>query len=340
MPFYKSLNPTRDSDRRTILGLQTLKPSLDDAIPHKTTDSTLLIATWNIREFGGTKYGGRETEPLFYIAEIISRFDLVAIQEVRDDLDSLEKLMGILGSWWKFLVTDVTLGRQGNNERLAFIYDSRKVSFSGLVGELQPEMIKTGETLASDFAFARSPFLAGFRAGWFKFTMVTDHFYYGESKPDDPQRLKESQTIIELLKKRIQSKDRWASNAILLGDFNIFSLNDKTFSVIEDNKFKIPKNLRGIYSNAKKDKPFDQIAFYAPEIENQLTANRAGIFDFFSHVYRDNQASEYNLDDKKFKDYRTYKMSDHLPLWVEVKIDFAAEYLTKKLNETPPVPSA
>ena len=92
---------------------------MDKVIPPKTVDPTLLLATWNIREFGGTKSDGREKEPLFYIAEIMSRFDMIAVQEVRDNLDALEELMTILGGWWKYLVSDVTLGAQGNRERHA-----------------------------------------------------------------------------------------------------------------------------------------------------------------------------------------------------------------------------
>ena len=132
MPDYKNIDSNTPEGRRTANNLLTLKVELDNAIPSKTVDSTLLLATWNIREFGGTKSGGREEEPLYYIAEIISRFDIVAVQEVRDNLDALDRLMSILGRWWTYLVSDVTLGRQGNNERHAYIYDTRKISFGGL----------------------------------------------------------------------------------------------------------------------------------------------------------------------------------------------------------------
>jgi hypothetical protein len=54
-----------------------------------TVVPTLLLATWNLRELGGAKSGGWEKEPLFYIAEIMSRFDMVAVQEARDNLDPL-----------------------------------------------------------------------------------------------------------------------------------------------------------------------------------------------------------------------------------------------------------
>ena len=99
MPYYKKLNPKISSDKRTAEKLLVLKTALDNSIPAKTVDQTLLLASWNIRELGGTKYGGREKEALFYLAEILSRFDLIAVQEVRDNLDALDGLMSILGGW-------------------------------------------------------------------------------------------------------------------------------------------------------------------------------------------------------------------------------------------------
>jgi endonuclease/exonuclease/phosphatase family metal-dependent hydrolase len=315
--------------------LLTLKFELDKSIPAKTVDPTLLLATWNIREFGGTKSDGREDEPLFYIAEIMSRFDIIAVQEVRDDLDALDKLMHILGGWWKYIVSDVTLGAQGNNERHAFIYDTRKISFGGMAGELVPEMKKEGGVLKSDFAFSRTPYIAGFKAGWFKFTLCTQHFYYGESKPDDPQRLAEAKTIVKLLKKRMKSRDAWAGNTVLLGDFNIFSVHDETLQAIEKENFHIPASLKGTYTNAIQDKPFDQIAFLARDVEKQLGLARAGVFPFFDHVYREADWKTYlpNKTLKEYKQWRTFKMSDHLPLWVELFVDFGDAYLEKKMQK-------
>ena len=93
MPFYKTINARTPEGKRTAEGLLRLKTELDKAIPPKTVDPTLLLATWNLREFGGTKSGGREKEPLFYIAEIMSRFDMVAVQEVRDNLDRCDYIV-------------------------------------------------------------------------------------------------------------------------------------------------------------------------------------------------------------------------------------------------------
>lgn len=335
MPNYKSINSKTDEGRRTAERLLTLKFELDMVVPAKTVDPTLLLATWNLREFGGTKSGGREEEPLFYIAEIISRFDIVAVQEVRDDLDALDKLMYILGGWWRYLVSDVTLGAQGNHERHAYIYDTRKISFGGLAGELVPEMKKEGGVLKSDFAFSRTPYIAGFTAGWFKFTLCTQHFYYGQSKADDPQRLQEARNIVGLLKKRMKSKDAWANNTVLLGDFNIFSTKDETLKAIEKEMFEIPAKLKGIYTNAIQDKPFDQIAFLACDVQTQMGLARAGAFPFFDHVYRDSDWQIYqpNTTQNKYKQWRTFKMSDHLPLWVELYVDFGNDYLERKMKK-------
>jgi endonuclease/exonuclease/phosphatase family metal-dependent hydrolase len=333
MPFYKRLDSRIQADRRTAERLLVLRTALDEKIPAKTVDSTLLLASWNIRELGGSKFGGRDKESLFYLAEILSRFDLVAVQEVRDQLDALDELMSILGGWWKYLVSDVTQGQHGNQERLAFIYDSRKISFGGLSGEMVPPTKKEGDLLSSEFAFARTPYLAGFRAGWFKFTICAQHLYYGEAKPDDPQRLKESEVITTLLRKRMESKDRWANNVIIVGDFNIFSTQDKTFLALERAKFRIPSRLRGKYTNAKLDKPFDQIAFLAPDIERQIDIAKAGVFPFFDYVYTEADWQLY-LPDKTLTDYktwRTFKMSDHLPIWVDLHVDFGVDYLTRKI---------
>ncbi|MBN1538011.1 MAG: endonuclease/exonuclease/phosphatase family protein, partial [Anaerolineales bacterium] len=241
-------------------------------------------------------------------------------------------LMNILGGWWKYLVSDVTLGRQGNQERHAYIYDTRKLAFGGLAGELSPPMTKTGTTLSADFAFSRSPYLAGFRAGWFKFTICTQHLYYGESKADDAQRLKEAEMVVDLIKKRMKSHDRWANNAILLGDFNVFSTEDDTFLALEKGDFLIPTGIRGKYTNASLNKPFDQIAFLAPDVARQIAVANAGVFPFFKYVYRDEDHMYYqpDMDEKKYRQWRTYKMSDHLPVWVELNVDFGGDYLMRK----------
>ena len=135
----------------------------------------------------------------------------------------------------------------------------------------------------------------------------------------------------------MKSKDGWALNTILLGDFNIFSRKDETYLTFEKNKFKIPASLKKTYTNANQDKPFDQIAFLACDVDWQMDVMKSGTFPFFDYVYRDSECSVYlpNGTEKEYKQWRTFQMSDHLPLWVELQVDFGADYLKKKLQ--PPV---
>ena len=126
---------------------------------------------------------------------------------------------------------------------------------------------------------------------------------------------------------------------ILLGDFNIIDREDETFKALtKGTNFFIPEgvlkhNLEG--TNVKRDKFYDQIAFLKKEDLLEQGSN-AGVFDFYDFIFTENDFSHYkkmmkikgekNL--KSYTEWRTYQMSDHLPLWVELKIDFAKKYLS------------
>ena len=101
------------------------------------SDRFIRLATWNIRELGANKkFGKRIDESLFYIAEILSHFDLIAVQEVNRDLGDFKKIMSNLGGNWDYLATDVTEGTSGNQERMAFVFNKNKVWFRDIAGEV------------------------------------------------------------------------------------------------------------------------------------------------------------------------------------------------------------
>ncbi len=281
---------------------------------------------------------------MFYIAEIISSFDLVAVQEVNEDLTALNRVMIILGSWWKYLITDVTKGTRGNSERIAFIYDTRKVSFGGLAGEIViPPLEEMKKTIGPSDQLYRTPYIVGFRSAWFKFEICSVHIVYGESKADDPARIEEINKIATFVAKESKDKNAWAKNWILLGDFNIFKPTDETFNAIIKAGFIIPEESK-ITTNIGRDKYFDQIAFILEDrAYKKLKDIKSGVFDYYQSVYTLEDEKIYALDmgdkynektaDKKtnyYKDWRTYQMSDHLPKWIEVKTDFGEEYLIEK----------
>ena len=96
MPNYNDLRPEDDlkkkgfaltfpemldvEKKRTIQNLLLLRAGLRKEVAVKKAENNLLVASWNIKEFGHTTQ--RLDEAYFYIAEIISTFDLVAVQEI------------------------------------------------------------------------------------------------------------------------------------------------------------------------------------------------------------------------------------------------------------------
>ena len=83
---------------------ETLSSALDEAIPPRIYDRNLLIATWNVRAFGGLtrKWVAdaddsptRDLQSIRVIGEIIRRFDVVALQEVRGDLEALRETLHV-----------------------------------------------------------------------------------------------------------------------------------------------------------------------------------------------------------------------------------------------------
>ncbi|HUP19415.1 MAG TPA: endonuclease/exonuclease/phosphatase family protein [Gemmatimonadota bacterium] len=350
MPYYYTIQNKTEAGRRTARNLLEIKKELRRQIPRRTISDTLLLATWNIREFDSSKYGTRTAESFQYIAEIVSHFDLVAIQEVRDDLRAIDQLRWILGrDTWDYILTDVTEGSGGNRERMAFLYDSKKVRFGGLAGEVVlPERLKAGK-LDVPRQLARTPFVVGFEVGWFRFMLCTVHIYYGESKAVDARRLKEIEELSNFLAKRAKHEFAWAEDMILLGDFNIFKPEDATFEAIRKAGFIVPERIQRLPSNVPQNKHYDQIAFFAPRVQDQLEEIEAGVFNFFDLVYREDDQETYVPEMGKayektskgakrtaagktrhYRDWRTHQMSDHLPMWVKLKIDFGEEYLEGK----------
>ncbi len=148
-------------------------------IPAKA-DNKLLIATWNLTNFGLQK---RRMDHLKLMAHILSKFDVIAVQEVADDLRHFEKLIKYMNGNYKALFTDIA----GNYERLGYIYDADKLTKRGLIAELAMRSserkritIEVGdEREEMEFSgFNRNPYMATFKAGNFEFTLVNVHLYW------------------------------------------------------------------------------------------------------------------------------------------------------------------
>ena len=371
MPLFYNLDglgadASRVADRLAALrrAMQNHPTIPDQSVPDKNTSNSLLLATWNIKEFDGGLADIRTDESYWYIAEIISHFDLIAIQEVGANLDGLEKLKKRLGSTWRYVVSDVTEGKAGNYERLAFMFDRRKIRFSGVAGEIviPPLEDAYGNRIAPSEQLARTPTIVGFEAGWFRFMLSTVHIIWGKGDEGHPARVAEIQAIASFLKNRSEDVNAWSHNMVLLGDFNIFSAgqSNAAYAALIENGFVIPDALQEIPPTNVGAKPrfYDQIALRTRE-NNLEPTGRGGVVDYFETVYRDadyeayvpammdGQAEDdpqnkltYNTkgllrtENQRRSYYRNHwrrrQMSDHLPMWLELKIDFGENYLQKR----------
>ena len=343
MPYYYPLKKMNTVERkRTTENLLKLRGQLDREIPKKTATDTLLLATWNIRKFGDN----RLTESLYYIAEIINRFDLIAVQEISSDMKGLEKLMSLLSLNWDYLVTDSTEGSAGGWERMAFIYDKSKIRFKNLAGEI---VLPLNKLIYKELQFARTPYCVAFQAEWFKFIITTVHIYYGStSSAHKAKRAEEIKTLTKLLSERSNKED---TSYVLLGDFNIPNTGDITMQALEDSGFSVPEAIKEHPTDLGASKHYDQIAFNL-KLDETMTVfsegeQKAGAFNFARSVYTAADLDVYlkyfadKVEGKSEKDvekyymnsWRTFEMSDHLPLWVELKVDFSDQYLERVLGD-------
>jgi hypothetical protein len=89
-------------------------------------------------------------------------------------------------------------------------------------------------------------------------------------------------------------------------------------------------------------KHFDQIAFIAPDLEDKLELSKAGVLDIFTTVFTEKPKDlAYYPEARNKTDYRrwrTFQISDHLPMWIELRTDFGARYLRQKMRRVGPAP--
>ena len=291
-------------------------------IPTRQVDRNLLIATWNLRAFGQvtekwrSEAGDSPRRDLFdvrCIAEIVSRFDVVAIQEARENLTALRQMLTVLGQAWGLIATDVTRGRAGNNERLVFVFDSRRVKPSGLAGELVVAIEE--ETAVTDAAldrqFARTPYAVSFTTGSREFTLVTLHVLWGDKEAERVPELREIATWLADWPNR---EETWSENLLTLGDFNVN--RGPLYDALTATGLTTPQALnevpRTIFDSPSEQHFYDQIAWF------EDNGNRSVLtLDFVS-------AGSFNFVDilkgGLTKTQLSWRISDHFPLWAAFSI--------------------
>lgn len=308
--------------------LLRLRALLNGDITSKRQPNSLIIGSWNIRHFDGGRK--RMDESFHYIAEIIDHFDICAIQEVKD-IEAMEKLMRLLGRNWHYFINDSSGTGRGNHERMAFVYNRNRVFFRNLIGEL---VLPKG-ALPGDEQVGRTPFFAAFQAGWFRFTLCSAHIVFKE-EDGRPLREDEIRVVAKELGKRA---DDTGEVHIFLGDMNIDNREDAGMLALTENKFLVPDlgptSLTGT-------KHYDQIAFSGQGKSTRML--NKGVINWQEAVFTEQETASYEqiaMDIREapktgqpysnwaseYRSWRTHEMSDHLPIWIELEVDYSNTYL-------------
>jgi endonuclease/exonuclease/phosphatase family metal-dependent hydrolase len=183
------------------------------------------------------------------------------------------------------------------------------------------------------------------------------HIYYGQaSGPALERRIDEIRKLVTFFADRQdkvskQELDSFGNveNYILLGDFNVVSPKHKTIQALQSEGFTVPEAIDGTKVRAEGAHFYDQIAVRVKDKRFQVTGG--GMVDMYQEVFRSTPEDLATYQpfmpaadpekDKKFKaktpealyeKWRTWQMSDHSPLWIEVATDYTDHYLKEILS--------
>lgn len=299
------------TERQALLATKTAR-----GVPDKAKKK-LLAATWNLTNFGVQK---RSDNDLALMAEVISWFDLVAIQEIADDLKHLRLLMSHLPPTYKVIISDIG----GNDERAGFLYDSTKVERLELAAEVgvspsDLHNIRMRGVSGSFQGFDRNPYLVAFQAGALEFTAVCVHLFFGSNAYyDEDRRALEAYALARWADQCHKAPGAYSQNVLVMGDFNLPIRDEKStvYKALKANRLILPKHSTTMGSNLAGDKEYDQVAFQAGGMEDSYN-DESGVFDFDRVPFF---ADAWHTSPDYFNAAVKYHISDHRPLWAEFKI--------------------
>ena len=325
------------------------KAALDDHfalrnVPPRSPDR-LMLACWNIANFGAQNRSGNAIK---LITHICSRFDLIALQEVNENWHTLAELTHRLGPTWDFIMSDTA----GNQERLAFLFDTAHVTPLRLFGELalrKNDFPKRDVTVHYTYynkpksetfekfefqPFDRTPYLGSFACGALDLTLANCHLYYGkggnpttqEKRRAYARRMMEVHALARWADRRSEKSTTYDQDIILLGDMNVpsMALTQGTYrSLTEYGMQPLNYTSRVGGSNLVGDKSYDQIAFAPGRMQGRILDYDT--FDFDNAIFQGLWSKLSNITDGKkrvsaFRSHVKYHISDHRPLWVQLDV--------------------
>ena len=274
-----------------------------------------LLGSWNIANLGDSGQE-RDDEDMVVIAEMLSWFDVIAVQEVKENLSDIRRVMEILPDEFQVIFSDMA----GNSERMLFVYDSSRVNRLELAGEIAVPQgshrhIKLPDISQKFRGFDRNPFAVAFQVGNSVFTVVNAHLYFGsDSKISENRRALETYALGRWADLRMNRGDAYSGNTIVIGDLNMPEAKpgDPIYDALVKRGLHVPKHQSRIGTTITEGKHYDQLAFFPQEAGLAFVAD--GVFDFDGALFKDlwNSASP-----QAFAAFMRYHISDHRPIWAQ-----------------------
>ncbi|MEL6107118.1 MAG: endonuclease/exonuclease/phosphatase family protein [Planctomycetota bacterium] len=268
----------------------------------------IRIATFNIEKFGDTKMNKRDSEAgidvMQKLAEIVARFDLVAVQEVMSDGASVKQLVALLnasGQNYGFTLSEpIGLEENSYRESYAFLWDRTRI-----------QMIPGSVYVVRDPGkrMHREPMVATFEAlvppesaqRPFRFTAINVHTDHDLVNLNDPNNEIDVLADVFYRVRDFEYEQHGETDFILLGDLNAPSnglgglLGMGLYTIAGD-----------IGTNVNRTKTNDHILIDRTWTKEYSKDMHMGVIDFQQHM---------NLTEAQANE-----VSDHLPLWAEFDI--------------------
>ncbi|XP_038842455.1 deoxyribonuclease-1-like [Salvelinus namaycush] len=259
----------------------------------------LLLGAFNIKTFGDKKSSNSTLMDI--ITQIVHRYDIVLIQEVRDtDLSATNKLMqhvnkGLSPYRYRHIVSE-ELGRSTYTERYLYLYREETVSVA------KNYTYDDGCEPCGTDTFIREPFIVMFSSNYTavrNFVLIPQH-----TSPDSA--VKEVDALYDVA---TDVRARWNTNDIvLLGDLNagcryVSGPDWQRIRLFTDHRYHwlIPDHADTTVSNT--DCPYDRVVA-TTEMMRGVVPGSAEVFDYMTQL--------------KLSHSMALAVSDHYP--VEVKL--------------------
>ncbi len=223
------------------------------------------------------------------LAQIITLFDIVAIQEIRDSsgtaIEDLEAIVDLLGTDYEYVIGP-RLGRTSSKEQYAFMYKSGSITVTN-----------TSTYPDTEDVFHREPFIGQFLYGNTSFVIGTIHI--------DPDEATSEINKLPDVFSYIQNEYSSTAKTMVLGDYNAdcsYFDEDEMTVPLRDNQYywvignDLDTNL------ATSDCTYDRIVTINID---QSEIDSSGVY-LFDEVH--------NLTSDEAKD-----ISDHYPVWISLK---------------------